>query len=170
MASKLISNAKRDRLLTQCENLMLRGIDSPTDISDSLNISYNTAKVYVSLIKERWSRSSSIEELQAKRQELIRKTEEIVKEAWQLRKTAKNNLEATQALRTAIIAIERLEKLMGISSLPLPIEKPSEIQMFEVAQEINALPEKEKKKVVLTIAEEIRKREETSVTLEQIHM
>lgn len=145
MASKLISNAKRDRLLTQCENLMLRGIDSPTDISDSLNISYNTAKTYVSLIKERWSRSSSIEELQAKRHELIRKTEEIIKESWELRKTAKNNLEATGALRTALMAIERLEKLQGISSLPLPVEKPREVQMFEIAQEANALPKKKRK-------------------------
>lgn len=158
MASKLISNAKRDRLLTQCENLMLRGVDSPTDISDSLHISYNTAKTYISLIKERWSRSSSIDELQAKRQELIRKTEEIIKESWELRKSAKNTLEATGALRTALMAIERLEKLQGLSSLPLPVEKPNEVQIFEIAQEANALPKKEKDEFKKMLDLEIRKR------------
>lgn len=158
MAQKLISNAKRDRLLTNCENLMLRGIDSPTDISNSLNVSYNTAKSYIELIKERWASSYSIDELQAKRQELIRKTEEIVKEAWVLRTTAKNNLEATGALRTALMAIERLEKLQGVSSLPLPLEKPKSTQMFELAQKANMLPKNDRDKFLLRVKEEVKKR------------
>ena len=82
MARKLITNSKRDKLLNQCENLLLRGVDTPTDISDSLNISYNTAKSYISLVKERWTSSTTIDKLHAKRQELIRKTEDIIKEAW----------------------------------------------------------------------------------------
>ncbi len=158
MAQKLISNSKRDRLLSHCENLMLRGMDSPTDVSDSLKVSYNTAKSYVSLIKERWATYSSVDELQAKRQELIRKTEEIIKEAWILRSTAKNNLEAVGALRTALIAIERLEKLQGINSLPLPVEKPRETQAFELAQKANQLPKNERDKFMLRVKEEIRKR------------
>lgn len=158
MAQKLISNAKRDRLLTNCENLMLRGTDSPTDISNSLNVSYNTAKSYIEIIKERWASSYSLDELQAKRQELIRKTEEIVKEAWVLRTTAKNNLEATGALRTALMAIERLEKLQGINSLPLPLEKPKSTQMFELAQKANMLPKKDRDKFLLRVREEIKKR------------
>jgi hypothetical protein len=149
MAQKLISNVKRDRLLTHCENLMLRGVDSPTDVSESLNVSFNTAKSYISLIQERWTNSSDIDELQAKRQELIRKTEEIIKEAWILRDTAKNNLEAVGALRTALMAIERLEKLQGISSLPLPIERPEELQLDAYAQEINTLP-KEARQIIMT--------------------
>lgn len=158
MAQKLISNAKRERLLTNCENLMLRGVDSPTDIANSLNVSYNTAKSYIELIKERWASSYRLDELQAKRQELIRKTEEIVKEAWVLRTTAKNNLEATGALRTALMAIERLEKLQGVSSLPLPLEKPKSTQMFELAQKANMLPKKDRDKFLLRVKEEIRKR------------
>ena len=43
MADKLISNTKRDKLLNKCESLMLQGVDSPTDISESLNVSFNTA-------------------------------------------------------------------------------------------------------------------------------
>lgn len=74
MADNLISNTKRDKLLNRCESLMPQGIDSPTDISESLNVSFNTAKSYITIIKERWSNYSNIEELQAKRQELIRKT------------------------------------------------------------------------------------------------
>src|SRR3989344_3091512 len=157
MAQNLISNSKRDRLLSQCENLMLRGVDSPTDISDSLNVSYNTAKSYISLVKERWATFSSVDELQAKRQELIRKTEEIIKEAWILRTTAKNNLEAVGALRTALMAIERLEKLQGMSSLPLPIEKPRETQMFELAQKANQLPKEERDKFLNRVKDEIKR-------------
>lgn len=158
MVIKTISNSKRDRLLNQCENFMLRGMDSPTDISDSLNISYNTAKSYIALVKERWATFSSVDELQAKRQELIRKTEEIIKESWVLRTTAKNNLEAVGALRTALIAIERLEKLQGINSLPLPIEKPIETQIYELAQEANQLPKKERDRFLMRLKEEIKKR------------
>lgn len=158
MARKLISNSKRDRLLSQCENLMLRGIDSPTDISDSLNVSFNTAKAYINLVKERWTTYSSVDELQAKRQELIRKTEEVVKEAWILRSTAKNNLEAVAALRTALIAVERLEKLQGLSSLPLPIEKPRETQMFELAQKANMLPKKERDHFLMRVKDELKRR------------
>lgn len=158
MANNLISNYKRDRLLRQCESLMLRGVDSPTDLSGSLNVSYNTAKSYVSLIRERWASLSTIDELQAKRQELIRKTEEIIKVSWELKKTAKNTLEATGALRTALLAIERLERLQGINQLPLPIEKPKMQQISELAHKINQLPVNEKQKYVLRVREEIKKR------------
>lgn len=162
MAQKLISNSKRDRLLSQCENLLLRGIDSPTDVADSLQVSFNTAKSYISLVRERWATYSSVDELQAKRQELIRKTEKIIKEAWMPRSTAKNNLEAVGALRTALIAIERLEKLQGINSLPLPIEKPRETQMFELAQKANQLSKKDRDKFLLRVKEEIKRRKAQS--------
>lgn len=162
MAQKLITNSKRDRLLSQCENLLLRGIESPTDVADSLQVSFNTAKSYISLVRERWATYSSVDELQAKRQELIRKTEEIIKEAWMLRSTAKNNLEAVEALRTALIAIERLEKLQGINSLPLPIEKPRETQMFELAQKANQLSKKDRDKFLLRVKEEIKRRKAQS--------
>jgi hypothetical protein len=158
MAQKLITNSKRDKLLTKCEGLMLRGIDSPTDIAESLNISFNTAKTYISLIRERWSDSSDVDKLQFKRQELIRKTEEIIKESWELKKSARNTLEAVGALRTALMAIERLEKLQGLDSLPLPTEKSAETLTFEFAQEIIALPEEEKQMAFNMIEDEINKR------------
>ena len=138
---------------------MLHGIDSPTDISESLSISFNTAKTYISLIRERWSSSSDVDKLQFKRQELIRKTEEIIKESWELKKTARNTLEAVGALRTALMAIERLEKLQGLDSLPLPMEKSAETLTFEFAQEIIALPEEEKQTAFDMIENEIKKRE-----------
>lgn len=116
MATNLISNSKRNKLLTKCEGLMLQGMDSPSDVSDTLNISYNTAKTYIRLIRKRWVDSSNIDELQSKRRELIKKTEAIIRESWQLKNSSKKTLEAVGALRTALIAIERLEKLLGIDS------------------------------------------------------
>ncbi len=159
MATKLISNLKRDRLLTKCESLVLQGTDSPTDIADTLNISFNTAKSYIRLIRERWVDSSSVDELQVKRQELIKKTEAIIRESWQLKNSSKNTLEAVGALRTALMAIERLEKLQGIDSLPMPIERPVELQVFEYSQEISVLPQDEKVLALKLIKEEIHKRE-----------
>ena len=158
MATKLISNSKRDRLLTKCESLILQGTESPTDISDALNISFNTAKTYVRMIKERWADSPNTDELQAKRKELIRKTEEIVKEAWKLRNSSKNTLEAVGALRTALMAIERLQKLQGLDSLPLLIEKSKELQVFEYAQEISKLPTQDKENALAMVRNEIEKR------------
>jgi len=158
MSTNLISNSKRDRLLTKCESLMLQGIDSPSQLSEELNISFNTAKSYISLVKERWASSLSVDELQARRQELIRKTEKIAKEAWTLKNTAKNTTEAVAALRTALMCVERLEKLQGLNSLPLPIDKPSVNPMYELAQKINQLPPEEKAKYVLRVKEEIKRR------------
>lgn len=149
MAQSLISNSKRDRLLNQCENLLLRGINSPTDVAESLNVSFNTAKAYISLVQERWALSSNVDELQLKRLELIKKTEEIIKEAWILRNTAKNNLEASSALRVALAAIERLERLQGIDSLPLPIEKPQELQTSELAHKLNTTLSPEARQMVI---------------------
>lgn len=159
MADKLISNTKRDKLLNKCESLMLQGVDSPTDISESLNVSFNTARSYIAIIKERWADYSNTDELQIKRQELIRKTEEVIKEAWTLKNHARNTLEAVGSLRTALMGIERLQKLLGIDSLPIPIEKPLETQTFELAQEVIALPEEDKDIALSMIREEIRKRE-----------
>lgn len=158
MDTKLITNSKRDRLLTKCESLMLQGLDSPTDIADGLNVTYNTAKGYITLVRERWTSSLSVDEMQTKRQELIRRTEEIAKEAWVLKSKAKNTAEAVSALRTALMCVERLEKLQGINSLPLPIDKPKVNPMYELAQKINTLPPEEKQKYVLRIKEEIKKR------------
>ena len=134
MATNLISNSKRDRLLTKCEGLMLQGVDSPSDISRELNISFNTSKSYIALVRERWASSLNVNELQARRQELIRKTEEIAKEAWTLKNTAKNTTEAVAALRTALMCVERLEKLQGLNSLPLPVDKPPMNPMYELIQ------------------------------------
>lgn len=162
MTQQLISNLKRDRLLTKCENLILQGIDSPTDISDTLKISFNTAKSYVTIVRSRWVTTSSIDELQTKRQELIKKTEAIVRESWQLKGNAKNTLEAVGALRTALMAIERLEKLQGLDTLPLPVEPSTEAQMFTFAQEINILPPDEKDYALQLVREELSKRSSIS--------
>ncbi len=64
---------------------------------------------------------ATYEDLQVKRQELIRKAEEVIKESWQLKNKAKNTLEATSSLRTIVMALERLEKLQGTG---IPISKP----------------------------------------------
>lgn len=158
MSTNLISNSKRDRLLTKCESLMLQGLDSPSEVSEELSISFNTAKSYIALVRERWSSSLSVDEMQAKRQELIRRTEEIAKEAWILKSTAKNTTEAVAALRTALMCVERLEKLQGINSLPLPINQPAVNPMYELAQKANQLPADQKAKLVLRVKEEIKRR------------
>lgn len=67
MGTNLISNSKRDRLLTKCESFMLQGIDSPSEVSGELNISFNTAKSYIALVRERWASSLSVDELQTRR-------------------------------------------------------------------------------------------------------
>lgn len=148
---KFNPNVLKDKRLRKCESLMLRGIDSPTEIGEQLDISYNTAKSYIAVVQERWTSSSDIGELQAKREELIRKTEEIIKEAWKLKDNARNTLEATGTLRTALIAIERLQKLRGLDNVPLQAEKYQETEIFEYAQAVNVLPDKSKQIILAAI-------------------
>jgi uncharacterized coiled-coil DUF342 family protein len=158
--SKLISNSKRDRLLSACESLILKGQDKPTDISSTLNISFNTAKSYILIIKDRWSQTISTEELRAKRQELVHKTEKVLKEAYELKDKSKNTLESIQALRTVLMAIERLQKLIGIDDLPK--SEPEFVQqnnmLVQFANEINELPPDQKSEALRLIRDEKRKR------------
>lgn len=160
-----VSGLKKDKLLHKCELLMVKGVDSPTDVSEQLDVSYNTAKSYISIVEERWQNSHTIEELQAKRKELIKKTEAIVAESWQLKSEAKNTQEATGALRTALVAIERLQKLHGIDSIPPQPEKPRELKMAELAHQINTtLTPESKRMVIASVRKAIKITEATNST------
>ncbi len=158
MQPKVIRNLKRDKLLTKCEKLLVRGVVSVTDISEQLNVSYNTARGYVDLVKSRWVDSKSVEELQTEREMLVKKTQEVIKECWEIKSTAKNTLEATQALRTILVAVEQLRRLQGLDMLPPTMEKQSETQIFEMAQSINQLPQEEYKIAMQMIRAEIVKK------------
>lgn len=157
---KLISNSKREQLLSACESLILKGVDKPTDISSTLHISFNTAKSYISIIRERWSLSVTSEELQTKRRELINKTENVLKEAYELKSKSKNTLESVQVLRTVLMAIERLQKLIGIDDLPKPESELIQQHnlMSQFAKKLNELPPEEKAKAMQQIQDEKRKR------------
>lgn len=161
MKQKQLSGIRKEQLLQKCEALMLQNIDSPAEISRSLKIAYNTAISYAEIVKSRWAKNSNIDELQAKRQELIRKTEQIIKEAWLLKNKAKNGLEAVGALRTALIAIERQQKLLGLDALPLPEEKPMQMIISEFANEVNSLPPEQKQQILARLKQ---RREELMLT------
>ncbi len=144
------SGLRKDKLLHKCELLMVKGVDSVSDISEQLKVSYNTAKSYIEIVRGRWQDYHSIEELQAKRKELIKKTEAIIAESWQLKSKAKNTQEATGALRTALMAIERLQKLHGIDDVPPQSEKPKQQQVSELAHVLNTTLSLESKQMVIT--------------------
>ncbi|KKS14308.1 hypothetical protein A2617_03890 [Candidatus Daviesbacteria bacterium RIFOXYD1_FULL_41_10] len=156
------SGLKKDKLLQKCELLMVRGIDSASDVSEQLNVSYNTAKSYIEIVRGRWQDYHTVEELQAKRKELIKKTEAIINESWELKNGAKNTLEATGALRTALMAIERLQKLHGIDDVPPQPELPKEAQISQLANTLNTtLSPKAKQMVLDSIKKAIRLQKQT---------
>lgn len=155
MPTKLIPNLKKDRLLNQCESYMLRGLDSPTDIACELKISFNTAKSYIATIHQRWVDSATYEDLQIKRQELIRKAEEVIKESWQLKNKAKNTLEATSCLRTIVMALERLEKLQGIDSIPLPKPITGEDRVQMMVEYSRTLPQDTQDQILTVVRQRI---------------
>lgn len=158
MQSKIIRNLKRDKLISKCEKLLVKGTDSITDISEVLGISYNTARGYVELVKSRWIDSKSVEELQSEREGLIKKVQEVIKESWQIKNTAKTALEASQALRTILMAVEQLRKLQGLDMLPPALDDTDEAKIFNMAQEVNKLPKKEYKIAMQMIEAEIIKK------------
>jgi predicted nuclease with TOPRIM domain len=150
MGNKMnVSGLKKDRLLQKCELLMVRGVDSASDVSEQLNVSYNTAKSYIEVIRSRWQDYHTVEELQAKRKELIKKTEAVISESWELKNKARNVMEATSSLRTALMAIERLQKLHGIDDVPPQPELPKEAQISQLADSINTTLSLEAKQIVI---------------------
>lgn len=140
---------KKDRLLRKCELLMVRGVDSPTDISEQLNISYNSAKSYISIIRERWSDSQTIEQIDTTRRELIKKTEAVIVEGWKLKNEAKNVADATNALRVILAAVERLQRLYGVDEMP-PLDKHKHtLSASEMAHKLNTTLSPEARKIVI---------------------
>lgn len=144
-----VSGLKKDKLLRKCELLMVKGVDSATDVSEQLNVSYNTAKSYIEIVRERWEDYHTVEELQAKRKELIKKTEAIIAESWELKDKAKNTMEATNSLRTALMAIERLQKLHGIDDVPPQPEKSKILSSSELADKLNTTLSPEARQTVI---------------------
>jgi len=158
MQIKIIRNLKKDKLISKCEKLLVKGTDSITDISEELGISYNTARGYVELVKSRWVDSKNVEELQSEREGLIKKVQEVIKESWQIKNTAKTALEASQALRTVLMAVEQLRKLQGLDMLPPALDESDETMVFNMAQEINKLPKNEYRVAMQMIEAEIIKK------------
>jgi len=158
MQPRIIRNLKKDKLIAKCEKLLVKGIASITDISEQLGVSYGTARGYVQLVKSRWVDSKNIEELQAEREGLVRKVQEVIKESWQIKNTAKTALEASQALRTILLAVEQLRRLQGLDLVSPTLEEPDETKIFKMAQEVNQLPKKEYKVALQMIRTEITKR------------
>lgn len=158
MKPKLIRNLKKDKLIAKCEKLLIMGFSSITDISEQLNVSYNTARSYVQVVKFRWVDSKNIEELQAEREGLIKKVQEVIKESWQIKNTAKTALEASQALRTILMAVEQLRRLEGLDLIPPTLDEPDETKIFKMAQDVNQLPKEEYKIAMQMIRTEITKR------------
>jgi uncharacterized coiled-coil DUF342 family protein len=137
---------------------MVKGIDSASDVSEQLNVSYNTAKSYIEIVRGRWEDYHTVEELQAKRKELIKKTEAIIAESWELKNKAKNTMEATSSLRTALMAIERLQKLHGIDDIPPQPELPKEAQISQLAGKLNDALSPEAKQMVINAIKKALKR------------
>lgn len=144
-----VSGLKKDKLIRRCEALMAKGVDSTSDIAEELGISYNTAHSYQQIVKERWANSYTVEELQEKRKRLIKQAEAIIAESWELKNKAKNVQDATNALRTALMAIERLQKLHGIDAVPPQPERPKELQIADMAHQINTTLSPEAKQMVI---------------------
>ncbi len=158
MKPRIIRNLKKDKLIARCEKLLIRGLGSITDISEQLNVSYNTARGYVELVKSRWADAMNTKELQAEREGLIKQVQEVIKESWQIKNTAKTALEASQALRTILLAVEQLRRLQGLDLIPPAIEEPDETKIFQMAKEINQLPKEEYKVAMQMIRAEITKK------------
>lgn len=154
---------KKDKLLRRCERLMVKGIDSPTEISDSLGVSFNTAKSYITIIQERWADSYTLEEIQTKRKELIKKTEAVIAESWELKNNAKNTLEATGAMRTVLMAIERLQKLHGIDNIPPQPKVPKEMQISNLAHKLNTTLSDEARQTVISSIRQALKNSKSAV-------
>jgi hypothetical protein len=158
------TNLNREQTIIKCEDYMLRGYDRPTELAQLLDIAYNTAREYIEVVKARWELQGDPIKRESARAELVKKAEEIIKEAWLLKSNAKNTMEKVSALRTILHAIERLTKLHGLDVnrentpvvMSFAFQREREIQ--KLAQEYHQLPEKNKKEADKLIEAEIKKR------------
>jgi len=155
---------KREEIILKAEDYMLRGYDRPSELSQLLGIAYNTAREYVEIVKARWEIQGDPVKRESARSELIRKAEEVVKEAWLLKSNAKNTMEKVSALRTILHAIERLTKLQGLDTnnqdapVVMSIEFQRQREIQTLAEQYHQLPEGEKQKANLLIQAAIKKR------------
>ena len=157
MTQIIDGNVKKEKLLRKCESLVLQGY-STSEISEKLRIARNTVRSYLQVIHERWGSEKNTQELQLRRQEIVKKMEEVVRECWKLKEKARNVSERTGLLRTALASLEAIAKLEGINTLPIMTKNTNEVKIFEFAQEIHELPSKRREIVLKRVREEKFKR------------
>lgn len=158
------TNIKREEAILRCEDYMLRGYDRPSELSQLVGISYNTARQYVEVVKTRWELEGDPEKRESARAELIKKAQEVIKEGWLLKSNSRNTMEKVSALRVVLHAIERLTKLQGLDTnnqdtpvvMSIAFQREKEIQLL--AEQYHKLPEVEKEKANLLIQAAIKKR------------
>jgi len=158
------TNLKRETTIIKCEDYMLRGYDRPSELSQLLGIAYNTAREYIEIVKIRWENQGDPTKRESARAKLIKKAEEVIKEAWVLKSNARNTSEKVSALRTILSAIERLTKLHGLDTshqnfpIVMSIAIQRERELAKIASEVRQLPETEKLNALKMIKDKIKKR------------
>lgn len=85
-------------------------------------------------------------------------TKQAIQEAWKEKESAKDTTSVLQALKTVLLGIERLERLLAINSIPTAIEPYPEQKVSLFAEAYHRLSPEEKSVVLARVKLEIEKR------------
>ena len=104
---------------------MVRGMDGTQQIADALGIPRSTASRYSLEVRGRWSQRPTVDELDARRGVLIRRTEEIQRACFAALEAGRSAGEMAALLGVALRAIRQEAWLLGLDRRPLaPREEP----------------------------------------------
>ena len=104
--------------------LIGRGVHTPSQLRRLLGVSYKTAKNWLRIVHQRWSRSLSDELVSVRRERLYSEADQVAKTAWREATAPETTPSETAALlKVILLANERKATLTGLDVLEVRVSK-----------------------------------------------
>jgi len=118
---------------------MSRGVRTPTELRNLLNVGYKTAEGWMQTVRDNWSKSLSDERVNWRREKLYQEADEVARVAWLDAMVAETSSERNMCLKIVIEANKRKASLCGLDKLELKLDARVEThQTIDVVASVEA--------------------------------
>lgn len=109
--------------LALVEELMGRGVRTPSELRKILGVGYRTAKNWMEEIQSRWSSGLSDDLINWRRETLYSEADAIARAAWVESRVAETSSEKASLFKVVLMANQRKAALTGLDGIDIKIRK-----------------------------------------------
>jgi len=113
--------------LAVTEQIMGRGVDSPSKLAKLLDVSPGTARRWIEKIKARWAAGMDRGNLNWRREALYREADEVSRLAWASALATPNESVRSRYLDTVLKANDRKARLCGIDNMRIEVHQTTNV-------------------------------------------